>query len=50
MGSGEALFKDIDIEQIVGPPEYSIKDVEIFNVEIGKYEENEDDEEDDNEI
>ena len=50
MGSGEGLFKDIDIEQIVGPPEYSIKDVEIFNVEMGKYEENEDDEEDDNEI
>ena len=49
MGSGEGLFKDIDIEQIVGPPEYSIKDGEIFNIEIEKFEDNEDDEEDDNE-
>ena len=34
MGSGEGLFKDIDIEQIIGPSEYTIKDVEIFNIEI----------------
>ena len=34
MGSGEGLFKDTDIEQIIGPSEYTIKDVEIFNIEI----------------
>ena len=34
MGSGEGLFKDIDIEQVIGPSEYTIKDVEIFNIEI----------------
>ena len=45
MGSGVGLFKDIDIEQIVGPSEYTIKDVEIFNVIV---EQNYDDEDDDN--
>ena len=45
MGSGVGLFKDIDVEQIVGPSEYTIKDVEIFNVIV---EQNYDDEDDDN--
>ena len=36
MSSGTELFNDIDIEQIVGPSEYTIKDVEIFNVDIQK--------------
>ena len=34
MDSGIGLFHEIDIEQIVGPPKYTIKEVEIFNVEI----------------
>ena len=34
MDSGLGLFHNIDIEQIVGPSEYTIKDVEIFNVAI----------------
>ena len=34
MGNGESLFKDFEVEQIVGPNEYTIKEVEIFSVEF----------------
>ena len=34
MDYGEGLYRDIDIEQIVGPSEYTIKEVEIFHVDI----------------
>ena len=34
MGSGEGLYKDFDVEQIVGPNEYTIKEVEIFSVDF----------------
>ena len=34
MGSGEGLYKDFDVEQIVGPNEYTIKEVEIFSVNL----------------
>ena len=43
MSSGIELFNDIDIEQIVGPSEYTIKEVEIFNVEKQKYGDSESD-------
>ncbi len=49
MGSGVGLFKDIDVEQIVGPSEYTIKDVEIFNVIVEQNYDDEDDENDDEE-
>ena len=34
MCSGVGLYHEIDIEQIVGPSEYTIKEVEIFNIEF----------------
>ena len=43
MSSGIELFNDIDIEQIVGPSEYTIKEVEIFNVEKQKFGDSESD-------
>ena len=43
MDSGLGLFHDIDIEQIVGPSEYTIKEVEIFNVDIEQENEHDND-------
>ena len=43
MGSGEDLFNEIDIEQIVGPNEYTIKEVEIFSIEFENDDDNESD-------
>ena len=38
MGNGESLFRDYEVEQIVGPNEYTIKEVEIFSVEFEEIE------------
>ena len=49
MSSGTELFNDIDIEQIVGPSEYTIKDVEIFNIDIQKFHNDDSDSDSDSE-
>ena len=37
IGNGEELFRNLDIEKMVGDIEYHIKDVEIFNVAIERF-------------
>jgi hypothetical protein len=41
IGTGEGLFKNVNIEKLVGGYEYHLKEVEIFSVAIERYYKNE---------